>query len=262
MAQLLCEHPRFWGCLPVGRQARAARLVLENCWSGARVGCEQTASSGLWVWVSAWVCWPSAWIEAPLAARFCDEWAPSLFSFGLPFSKQRLLVAKFLGTRCVRETISGVLEKCTLSLCMVKAAGAAFSLQNLPVPSVVGNSGARGAGGSDPQVFTWSSPVSTFKRTRPGSDFWICLQPPPFVGRIFYQSKEQDCFYSSGVLLPLSLPSAAAGIRKGRGCRGWWDKACLKACAQLGQHFFLMFGACDPFHSFLQLQSKIWKYYI
>lgn len=101
-----------------------------------------------------------------------------------------------------------------------------------------------GAGGSDPQVFTWRYPVSAFIKNRPGWDFWMWLQPPPFAGLIFYQSKEQDCFCSSSVLLPLSLPSATAGIRKGRGCWGWWDRACLKACAQLGQCYGSIFSLC------------------
>lgn len=77
-----------------------------------------------------------------LVTGFFDEYGPFLFSFGLPLCKQRLLVAQFLETRCVSETIYIFLQKYTLYLGMIKAADATFSLQNLPVTSVLGNSGA------------------------------------------------------------------------------------------------------------------------
>lgn len=66
-----------------------------------------------------------------------------LFSFGLLSYKQRIQVAKFLGTECVNETVSVFLQKCTSYPSTVKAAGATFSLQNLPIPTMVGNAGAQ-----------------------------------------------------------------------------------------------------------------------
>lgn len=66
-----------------------------------------------------------------------------LFSFGLLSYKQRIQVAKFLGTECVNENISVFLQKCTLYPSTVKVAGATFSLQNLPIPTMVGNAGAQ-----------------------------------------------------------------------------------------------------------------------
>lgn len=113
------------------------------------------------------------------------------------------------------------------------------------------------AGGSDPQVFSWSYPVSGNKKPtnqlkpRAGWDFWIQLHWPPFAGLIVLRSKEQDCFCSCDVLFPCSQPLATAGIEKGWECWDCWDKACLKPCAQLGHlyswDFFLCLVLVIPF---------------
>lgn len=148
----------------------------------------------------------------------CDEYAPFLFSFGLLLYKQGLLVARLLGTQCVKETVSVFLQKCSLYPSMVKAAGAMFCLQTLPIPSVVGNSGARVQEAGIRRLSLESYPVSAFQKPDQAQISECDCHHLPLRDSFFYQSEEQDCFSSSTVLLPLSLPSTTAGIRKGRGC--------------------------------------------
>lgn len=83
----------------------------------------------------------------------CDEYAPFLSSFGLPLYKQRLLVARFLGTQCVDKTVSVFLQKCSLYPGTVKAAGATLSAE--PACTECGRKfRSSGGGGWDPQAFT------------------------------------------------------------------------------------------------------------
>lgn len=164
------------------------------------------------------------------------------------------------------EAVSVFLQKNALCLGVVEGSGVTFSPQNLPEPSRMGNAGAQM---QVAQILRFSLEVTQFlgiKKTtnqpkpRAGWDFWIQLHWPPFAGLVVLRSKEQDCFCSCGVLFPCSQPLATAGIEKGWECWDCWDRACLKPCAQLGHlyswDFLLMLSACDPFHSFLQLQNK------
>lgn len=43
--------------------------------------------------------------------------------------------------------------------------------------------------------------------------------------------------------------------------RGLFKKLVLSSGSAMPA-FFLMLIACEPFHSFVQLQSKMWEYYI
>lgn len=101
---------------------------------------------------------------------------------------------------------------------MVKAAAATFSLQNLPIPSVIGNAGAQV---QVAQNHRFSLEVTPFLHLRKQAGLRFLIKSTSLYRMLFsffYQSKNQDCFCSSSVLFPLSLPSATAGVRKGRGC--------------------------------------------
>lgn len=126
------------------------------------------------------------------------------------------------------------------------------------------------AGGSDPQVFSWSYPVSGNKKNNQPTKTQSRLR---FLNTIALTSLcRTHCFMEQRTRLLLLLWCPFPMFTAFGHCRNWEGVGMLRLLGQglfktlcstrasLQLRFFLMLSACDPFHSFLQLQNKTWKY--
>lgn len=203
-------------------------------------------------------CSPLTWIVRSLSVRsyLAANVFPCSFPLGCYCISTSLWKPSFWGTQCIMETVPFCLQKYTFNY--TKLSQKLLVLQSLPVPNTVANLGA-GAQLSWIHGFSLQATPCPWLENRVSSHCWVQLQPPPFSALIFYRSK-QDRGCSSAVLLPLSPPSATTGIRKGRGCWGWWDEACLKslcsAQAVLCLHFSLCLLLVSPFILLCSYRAK------
>lgn len=131
--------PHFWGYLPIGKQARVAKLMPGELliwdWHWVQTNCNNRS-------VGVNVCWGLqlfTWIVTFLATGFSAMNA--LLSFFLWSAV--ILVETSCSWVFRKETVSVFLQKYALYLGVKKGSSVTFSLQSLPIPSRMGNAGAQ-----------------------------------------------------------------------------------------------------------------------
>lgn len=169
------------------------------------------------------------------------------------------------------ETVSVFLQKYALYLGMIKGSGVTFSLQNLPIPSRMGNAGAQI---QVAQIHSFSLEATQYLEIKIQLTNQEKPQTRRFLNTIAATSLCRTSFLTEQRTRLLLLLCPSSPFTAFSHCRNWKGVGMLRLMRQdlfkslcstraaPWQRFFLMLSACDPFHSFLQLQTKIWKYYI
>lgn len=154
---------------------------------------------------------------------------------------------------------------------MIKGSGVTFSLQNLPIPSRMGNAGAQI---QVAQIHSFSLEATQYLEIKIQLTNQEKPQTRRFLNTIAATSLCRTSFLTEQRTRLLLLLCPSSPFTAFSHCRNWKGVGMLRLMRQdlfkslcstraaPWQRFFLMLSACDPFHSFLQLQTKIWKYYI